>query len=64
MILSAVIIACNQGWMVRPCLERLGFVDEIVFVVAAPAVAEELRANAFELDSFSELLSISMEPLK
>jgi len=30
----------------------------------APAVAEVLRANAFELDSFSELLSISMEPLK
>lgn len=36
----------------------------MVLAAAAPEEAEEVRAKAFAPDSFSGLLSISMEPLK
>jgi glycosyltransferase involved in cell wall biosynthesis len=59
--LSAVIIAHDQGWMVRPCLERLSFVDEIVFIVDSRSddeterVAREFTNKVYvrKFDTFS-----------
>jgi glycosyltransferase involved in cell wall biosynthesis len=69
MTLSAVVIGGDQAWMVRPCLERLSFADEILFVVDSRSedeterVAREITDKVFvrELESFSAQRNYAIE---